>query len=122
MSDAYDATESKRNLRILKSAERLVACIQNEREIKDQIDWKACANRDDTEFDELHRITYMGHEPCCFTKDESNEDNGMLARSEWCAVCEINWTLRGQVGIERKRRAGLLRGLVNAITNGRSEP
>lgn len=104
-----------RRERVIVAARNLTMCVVREREIRERIDWHACERFDETEFDERSEITYLGHEPCCFTKDESDEDNGMLRREEWCSICETNWTLRGEVGVERKRRAGLLRGLVNAV-------
>lgn len=111
--------------RILKAARNVVACIRRERELKAQIDWKACKFYEDSEMVGEDATGYPGRECCPFVEDRSNDQgsdiftedvaNGKLKRSEWCATCECNWTLRGQWAKERQRRPNYLRTLENAV-------
>jgi hypothetical protein len=101
--------------RVIEAARRLAACVQKERDVKSRINWDACEQASDADYDETTGDEIVPYrEPCCFTV-EDNDVDGKKPRAEWCPVCETNWTLRGEYGRLRIKRAGLIRGLVNAV-------
>lgn len=101
--------------RVIEAARRLAACVHKERDTKARIDWNACEQASDADYDETTgEMVVPYREPCCFAKKDNDVD-GKMPRAEWCSVCESNWTLRGEFGRLRIKRAGLIRGLVNAV-------
>jgi len=93
--------------RIVASASRLRACVERQRALKAQIDWRRC--------------DVGGIEPnddaavCPFNSEfDGPEDAARSYPERWCQPCRDNWELRDQWKRERQRQSGILRGLVYA--------
>lgn len=106
--------------RVLDAARKIAAVQQKARDLRAQIDWQACEQQDDSDFDELGQLTYQGHPPCPFDAEATPE--GPRPRDQWCAPCQLNWELRKQWAAERKKRPNHLRALERAIRAVDAEP